>query len=136
MIEAARAVVSFNRDLLGTPERPICPMPANEYQHLIKAIGEEIYIELAHAWNDEDVVAMVDAQIDAIYFLMGGLYKCGLTAQQIHDCFMHVHEKNMEKKRGTVARRATDGVPDAIKPEGFVPAEAGIAAILGLVTEG
>lgn len=135
MIEAARAVIVFNRDLLGTPERPICPMPPNEFEHLKKALNEEIWIELQKAWNEEDVVKMVDAKLDAIYFLIGGLYKCGLTAQQIHDCFMHVHEKNMEKKKGVVARRGVEGVPDAVKPDDFVPAELGIATILGLVIE-
>lgn len=135
MLKAAEAVIIFNRDLLGTQPRPVCPMTPDEYNHLLKAVQEEIFKELVQAWSEEDVVKMVDAKLDAIYFLIGGLYKCGLTAQQIHDCFMHVHEKNMEKKKGKVASRAVGDVPDAVKPADFVPADVGIAAILGFVTE-
>lgn len=131
MIDAAKAVIQFNHSRLGIEPRPICPMPSDEYEHLRKAISEEIFKELAEAWAEEDVVAMVDAKIDAIYFLIGGLYKCGLTAQQIHDCFMHVHEKNMTKVKGVVASRAVGSAPDAIKPDDFIAPEIGIAAILG-----
>lgn len=132
MIDAARAVIEFNRDLLGTKPRELAPMESNEYLHLGVALHEEFVKEFDEGWRDQDVIKMVDALLDGIYFAIGGLYKMGLTAQQIHDCFMHVHDTNMTKKRGQVASRATEGVADAVKPATFVPAEEGIAVILGL----
>jgi predicted HAD superfamily Cof-like phosphohydrolase len=131
MKQAASAVIEFNRDLLGTLPRPVCPMETDEYLHLGKAIREEMQ-ELAEAWANEDVVGMVDAKIDAIYFLIGGLYKNGLTAEQIGDCFMAVHNANMLKVKGRVAARATGDVPDALKPEAWVDPKIAITAILGL----
>lgn len=131
MKEAAAAVIEFNRDLLNIEPRPVCPMPIDEYQHLLKAVDEEM-AELREAWGEEDVVAMVDAKIDAIYFLLGGLYKNGLTTDQIHACFMTVHSANMQKVRGRIASRAVGNAPDAIKPEGWLDPKVEIAKILGL----
>jgi predicted HAD superfamily Cof-like phosphohydrolase len=130
MKTAAIAVIEFNRNLLGIPERPISPMPNDEYEHLRKAILEEVE-ELHSAWSDQDVVRMVDALMDKMYFAIGGLYKMGLNADQIAACFAAVHSSNMMKRKGKVERRAVGNVPDAVKPVGFVPADIEIARILG-----
>lgn len=135
MKQAAEAVIEFNRDLLGIEPRPICPMPDDEYEHLRKAFIEEFLTEFGKAWGEQDVVKMVDSLLDGMYFAIGGLYKMGLNADQIHACFMHVHECNMTKKKGVVAARAVGNAPDAIKPAGFVPAEHGITRILELAGE-
>lgn len=132
MKEAATAVIAFNRDLLGIPQRPIAPLPDAELEHLIKCLHEEFIVELRTAAMAQDVVAKVDSILDGIYFAIGGLYKMGLNPDQIHACFMHIHEKNMEKKAGTVARRAVEGAVDAVKPADFIPPEIEIARILGL----
>lgn len=131
MLRAAEAVIEFNRDLLKIEARPVSPMPMDEYEHLLKAVNEEIS-ELQQAWNEEDVVKMVDAQLDAMYFLLGGLYKMGLTAEQIDACFAAVHSANMTKVKGKIASRAVGNAPDAVKPKDFVPADVEIAKILGL----
>lgn len=132
MKEAASAVITFNRDLLGIAPREIAPLSNAEFEHLKKCLHEEFSTELDTAFLAEDVVAMVDSILDGIYFAIGGLYKMGLTADQVHACFMHIHEKNMEKKAGKVARRAVEGAADAVKPENFVPPEVEITRILGL----
>ena len=125
MKDAATAVIAFNRDLLGIPQRPIGPLPDAELEHLIKCLHEEFIVELRTAAMAQDVVAKVDSILDGIYFAIGGLYKMGLNPDQIH-------EKNMEKKAGTVARRAVEGAVDAVKPADFIPPEIEIARILGL----
>jgi predicted HAD superfamily Cof-like phosphohydrolase len=134
MIEAAQAVVEFNRDLLKIAPRPICPMTQDEYKHIIKAFMEEIR-ELQEGWAEEDVVAMVDAKIDLIYFAIGGLYKCGLSPDQIAACFFAVHAANMVKAVGKVSRRETGSVPDAVKPDGWPDPKVEITKILGLAGE-
>lgn len=132
MKQAATAVIEFNHDLLLIEPRPIAPMSDDEFDHLLMAFKEEFFDELTAGHNAQDVVVMVDSIIDGIYFAIGGLYKMGLTADQIEACFMHVHAKNMEKRRGKVAHRDVGDVPDAVKPEGFIPAEVEITKILGL----
>lgn len=131
MKTAAEAVIEFNRDLLKIGDRPICPMPPDEYKHLLTALREEIEQELHQAWVDEDIIGMIDAKIDAVYFLIGGMYKCGLDSDQIHACFMAVHEANMKKKKGVIARRAVGDAPDAEKPTDWVDPKLKIAQILG-----
>lgn len=133
MKRAAEAVIEFNRDLLGIEPRPICPMPTDEYLHLQKALREELGKELLEAWAEEDLIGMIDAKIDAIYFLLGGLYKCGLTAEQIEACFMAVHAANMLKRKGQIERRATGDVPDAVKPADWQDPKIEIARILELM---
>ncbi len=132
MKEAAEAVITFNRDLLGIQPRPIAPMSRAEFEHLQKCLHEEFIEELRLAMDAEDVVAMVDSILDGMYFAIGGLYKMGLDHHQIHACFMHIHSKNMEKKAGKVARRAVDGAVDAVKPVDFITPEVEIRNILGL----
>jgi predicted HAD superfamily Cof-like phosphohydrolase len=41
-----------------------------------------------------------------------------------------VHEANMEKKLGVVAKRGDGSAADAVKPEGWIPPEGRIEAIL------
>lgn len=128
----AQAVIEFNRDLLGIQPRPISPLSSDEFSHLSKAFSEEFGTEFREAFDQEDVIKMVDSIIDGMYFAIGGLYKMGLDADQIEACFLAVHNANMSKVAGKVARRAVGNVPDAIKPENWISPELEIAKILDL----
>jgi predicted HAD superfamily Cof-like phosphohydrolase len=68
--------------------------------------------------------------VDLMYFANGVLYKMGLTAAQIDACCSAVHHANMDKKRGSNAKRAVEGAADAVKPLGWVSPEERIGNIL------
>ena len=84
--------------------------------------------------NANSEVLQVDDSIDAIidlkYFAVGVLYKMGLSPDMQKACCTAVHSANMEKKLGTVAKRAVEGAADAVKPEGWVSPEERIIEIL------
>lgn len=113
-------VVEFNCAILGTEQGlEITELSGSDYSLLKNQIDEEI-TELEEAWEDEDLVGQVDALLDLVYFVFGGLYKMGLSAEQIEYCFNLIHEANMTKAVGKVAKRAVEGTVDAVKPANFV----------------
>jgi len=122
-------VITFNRDLLEIPSRPVQPMPVAEATHLVKCLREEVD-ELVGAMGQGDVVSCVDATIDLMYFAIGSLWKMGLTHAMIIECMQAVHTANMTKVKAKVAKRHVEGVVDAGKPAEFVGPEATIARIL------
>lgn len=124
-------VIEFNRDLLGIPERQPGLMPTPEFSHLVKCLREELD-ELIDGHTLHNPVSSVDALIDLQYFLIGGLYKMGLTREMIIDCQRAVHSANMTKVKAKVTKRYVEGAVDAGKPADFVAPEAAIARILGL----
>lgn len=125
-----KEVVGFNRDLLGIPQREPHVLAESEWKWLHAALLEEIR-ETDQAYSEEHLVKMVDGIIDLLYFGIGGLYRMGLTEEQINLCFAAVHTANMMKKKGIKPTRPNDGtVEDAIKPAGFVPPEEAIHHIL------
>ena len=71
-----------------------------------------------------DMVGTADAIADLIYVALGTAHRMGLPFQKIWD---HVHRANMKKVLGETKR---GNKIDARKPAGWVPPEAGIAAIL------
>ncbi len=123
-------VLAFNHLALGIEPREIGLLSEKELQYALKAGAEELE-EFQKAHDHMDMIGAVDAVLDEIYFCIGFLYRMGLTAQQIEDCFQAVHDCNMRKKLGVQEKRGGEGVADAVKPEGWVGPEERIAAILG-----
>jgi len=121
-------VIAFNRDLLGLAPRVPSMMPVEESTHLTMALQEELQ-EFNDAVIDGDVVGAVDAIIDLLYFGIGGLWKLGLSHNQMVRCMQAVHTANMLKRKGKVEKRHT-GAADAVKPENWVPPEELIRQIL------
>ena len=121
-------VCEFNRTILGIEQRPIGFMPDQEVEHLVKAMYEEVE-EFHDGTSNGDLIGAIDGLCDLIYFAMGGLWKMGLTPEVASEIFTAIHEANMTKRKGVIARRDT-GAPDAIKPADWVPPEARIAEIL------
>lgn len=108
--------------------QPLAPtmLDRNNVEWMKKALHEEVQ-ELVDATS---VVDQVDALLDACVFALGGLYKMGLTAEQAHACLDAIMDANMEKKAGVNPQRATEGVMDAVKPQGWVPPEARMHKII------
>jgi len=71
-----------------------------------------------------DIVGTADALADIIYVALGTAHQMGLPFQAIWE---HVHRANMRKVKGDTKR---GNKVDAMKPEGWVPPEAGIAALI------
>lgn len=122
------AIFSFNEEIVGVPEREINPLDQPTKEWTVRAYNEEIF-EFHEAFDREDVVGMVDANLDLIYFAVGTLKKMGLTRLQVKQCMAAIHSANMTKAKGKLAKRG-DHAEDAVKPEGFVPPEAAIMQIL------
>lgn len=121
-------VIEFNRELLGIEQRTPAMMPVEEHTHLTMALQEELQ-EFNDAVVEGNVVGAVDAIIDMMYFAIGGLWKLGLSHEQMVQCMKAVHAANMLKRKGKVAKRHT-GAADAVKPEGWVAPEELIRQIL------
>lgn len=122
------AIIDFNQRVLGIDPRELGPMSEPEFKATIKAFLEEVE-ELEEAHQHHDFIGQIDAVVDLIYFAYGALYKMGLTAKQILDISQAVHDANMEKKLGVVAKRGNP-LGDAVKPEGWIGPEERIADIL------
>lgn len=129
MSKIIAAVFDFNEKVIGVAETlALNPLTAAQAEWTLTALREEV-TELEEAIAKQDVVGMVDALVDGIYFAVGTFKKMGLTREQSLECFMAVHNANMNKKRGGKAERG-NFEEDAIKPADFVSPEAAIAKIL------
>lgn len=124
-----KQVVDFNQQVLKIGQRKVDMLQQNEFEISMKCLQEEID-EFEEAYRKGDIVGCIDAIIDLRYFAVGVLYKHGLSADVITQCDTAVHEANMEKKLGVVAKRASNGAADAVKPEGWVSPEERIIDIL------
>lgn len=121
-------VFEFNELIIGTDHVSMNTLSDEQAEWTRKAYNEEI-AEFSKARDEQDLVGMVDATLDLIYFAMGTLKKMGLTVAQAEECMTAVHSANMTKKKGKLASRGNFG-DDAVKPEGFVPPEEAIGLIL------
>lgn len=119
-------VIQFNRDIIGVQPDGMALLNNDELNFTVKALREEVE-ELREAHGHGDFIGCVDALMDSIYFAIGGLYKLGLSADQMEKCMTVIHEANMAKRKGVTDRGHSN---DAIKPEGWVSPEEKIADIL------
>lgn len=122
-------VIEFNEKILKIEPVDLGPMSDKMAEHLKKSLDEEAF-EFEEGHKHGDFIKQIDSIIDGLYFGFGGLYKMGLTPEQVEAIFSAVHQCNMNKKKGQVASRATEGVPDAVKPADWIPPEMAIARIL------
>lgn len=125
----AEQVVDFNQVILGIEQRAIGLLPQNEFELSMSCLQEEVD-EFEQAHNNGDVIGSFDALVDLMYFATGIMYKMGLTSDQINRIKTAVHEANMTKKRGHLAKRGDGVAIDAVKPDGWVSPEERIALIL------
>jgi hypothetical protein len=109
----------FNSQVCGLVS-PAAPtrLDADRKQWTLAALREEV-IEFQDSVTIEDEV---DALIDLIYFAAGRMHEMGVDGGR---AFAAVHACNMQKLRGTVAKRPGSRGHDAIKPEGWAPPDYG-----------
>lgn len=79
--------------------------------------------ELNRAINDDDVIEILDALADIIYFCYGFAVECGAPPGLLDDVIAEVHDSNMRKEGGNTR---LDG--KLVKPPGWCPPD--IAAVL------
>lgn len=131
MTNLVNQVIEFNKQVLKIDQRSLDMLKANEFEISIKCLKEEIE-EFEQAHKNGDIIGCIDSMVDLRYFAIGVLYKMGLNVDSIIACDTAVHEANMTKKLGSVAKRAVDGAADAIKPVGWVSPEERIINILDI----
>ena len=119
-------VVHFNQAIIGISCRPKDTLMESEDVWLVGALNEEI-TEFTDA---KTYVHQVDALADLVYFALGGMYRMGLSAQEIDKVLDAVHEANMTKKKGVKETRNYD--LDAVKSDNWIPPEERFAQILGV----
>ncbi len=125
-----KMVVHFNQRVLGITPRPIGMMQQNEFELSLTQLREEVD-EMELAYKEGDFVKLLDGMIDLNFFLLGVVYKHGVDEETFNKAFQAVYEANMEKKLGVKqGREGFGGAADAVKPEGWVPPEDRIQAIL------
>ena len=123
-----KKVKEFNVEVLGIIDRPITILSFDEVEISYISLHEEAD-EFIEAYQDNNMVGMVDACVDSIYFAMGVLHKMGISEDQFEKIFGVVHKANMQKTFGTNAKRDT-GAADAVKPSDWIPPEQQIKEIL------
>lgn len=110
-------VSRFNTDVVNLPI-PDKPSRINFQRKLWanNALMEELteFME-ANSLQDE-----ADAMIDTAYFALGRLIEMGIVPGPI---FEEVHRANMKKLQGKQLKRPNSKGYDAVKPEGWTPAE-------------
>jgi predicted HAD superfamily Cof-like phosphohydrolase len=117
-------VKEFHNKVLGVAPEGLPSLVSTEYvMERMRFLLEEV-TEFGDAAMTADMVGTADALADIIYVALGTAYMMGLPFQEIWD---HVHRANMQKVKG-VTKRGND--IDAVKPEGWIAPEAGIAALL------
>lgn len=99
----------------------------------LKFLEEEL-TEAYVAFDKQDPEEIVDSMIDLIVVAIGTLDAFGVDANK---AWQEVHNANMAKERGIKASRPNPlGLPDLIKPEGFVsPSHKGNHGIIGMIFE-
>lgn len=117
-------VGEFHEQILGLtkPEIPTFNQPEWIIERT-RFILEEVQ-EFTTASFKGDMVEAADGLADVLYVVLGTAWMMGLPMDKI---FNHVHNCNMLKKKGITSR---GNAIDAIKPEGWVAPQQGIAKIL------
>ena len=128
LIDLIGRVFDFNERVVGVDTSqlgPLKPMDRKTKEWIHAALKEEA-TELLAADNPIDEI---DALVDSMIFAIGGLRRIGLTKRQASLAMTAVLDANDQKAAGRKASRDF-GVPDAIKPEGWVAPEERIEEML------
>lgn len=128
LYKAQAAVNDFNRNILkvetGThqvvslvEDRKLTPrlLPVDRMTARTDHLKEELN-ELIGAYVAGDLAETTDGLIDIIYIALGALSEMHVNASLAFD---EVHDANMRKVNGRVAKRPNAGLHDAVKPEGW-----------------
>lgn len=123
-----KRVKQFNEKVLGIQEPPQNLLDNKTIEISVHSLHEEID-EFVEAAIEDDMVGMVDAIMDGLYFGLGVLHKMGISESKANRIFDVIHQANMKKTFGTNKKRDT-GAADAVKPEDWISPERLIKEIL------
>ena len=126
MSDIINQIFTFNEQVIGLGEVEKNALTQKQHDWVQVFCAEEL-TELAQAFEEQDIVKMVDAVGDLIYGAMGTFKKMGLTRDEVAACFSAIHAANMTKRRGDKGRGSDE---DATKPNDFVAPEEAIGLIL------
>lgn len=128
VVKAAALVERFHREITGQPlpDKPT-RLSDDRFNYALTHLYEE-YSEFGDAHEKGDLDGAADALLDLIYVAIGRLLEMGYSTSNA--LFENVHEKNMQKVPGKVAKR-DNAAFDTVKPEGWTPPDAQ-AALLSL----
>lgn len=128
LFDAQKAVNLFNERILQVPtgtyeevswieDRRLQPRLLDGVRmHARISHLQEEQLELAQAYIAGDICEVADGLMDLIYIALGTLSEMHIDASRV---FHAVHQANMAKVNGTVAKRPNAGNHDAVKPEGW-----------------
>jgi len=123
-------VETFQRDVTGIEPATTPTLVDDEYIIARTNFMNEELEEFISSAMEGDLVGVADALADIIYVAVGTALTMGIPLAQVWDL---VQAANMKKVKGTTKRGIAN---DAIKPEGWVGPEAGIAALLARAIDG
>lgn len=118
-------VKEFNNEIVKMEGVRVAHCLAPERVAWFKNVVSEELDEFEEAWKNKDCVGMLDALIDATYFILGRVQECGFTETQWNRAFEAVHKANMTKHAGNKGRGSdVDAVKDDkwVGPEGLIKA--------------
>ena len=115
MTNIFKKTAEFNRSICGiNPPAKSARLDPERVKWFFTAAEEEITEFMLSDTLEDDA----DAILDLIYFAGGRLYEMGIDAE---GAFNAIHEANMKKVRGELAKRPGSKGHDAIKPDGWMP---------------
>jgi len=123
-------VETFQREVTGIEPAAVPTLVDDEYIIARTNFMNEELEEFISSAMEGDLVGVADALADIIYVAVGTALTMGIPLAQVWDL---VQAANMKKVKGTTKRGIAN---DAIKPEGWVGPEAGIAALLARAIDG
>ena len=102
-----KKVIDFNQNVLKL--EPANCLTKERMDWFKNAVNEELTeFEFANAQCSK--TDMLDALVDATYFILGRVYECGFTQEQWDKAFDLVHEANMQKTKGETQRSDIDAI--------------------------
>ena len=118
-------VKEFNEQVVNLQGVRLAKCLAPQRVEWFKNVLAEEAQEFEDARIKKDCNAMLDALVDATYFILGRVQECGFTEKQWDNAFSYVHNCNMKKKPGNKGRGSDmDAVKDKTwqGPEGLIEA--------------
>lgn len=109
-------VIKFNKKVIKLkPLKKKEVMTIERQFWFVNVVKEEMF-EFIKACKENDITGKIDALLDMQYFILGRLYECGFTPEEVEFHWNNIHKANMRKIKGNKGRGSDD---DAIKPEGW-----------------
>lgn len=118
-MDVFKLTARFNKEILGLVKPPVpTRLDMTRADWFFKAAQEELNEFMLSETLEDDV----DAILDLIYFSAGRLYEMGVDPDPI---FQAIHDANMKKVKGELAKRPGSKGYDAIKPAGWTAPDVG-----------